>query len=162
MTQQLWSISWANLSDADAMVPLFEELYRHEGTGSILTDKVGALDHVNLLLDPATPHKLAIAWSHDGRAIGLAAVGMFISISDPRPSHRRQMELKELFVLPQLRGAGIGQALIGWIEAEAISAGACRIDWHVKIDNHRGIAFYRRQGATMVENRASMRKLLQN
>lgn len=161
MTQQLWSISWANLSDAGSMVPLFEELYRHEGTGSILTDEVGVLDHVKLLLDPSTPHKLAMAWDHDGRAIGLAAAGIFISISDPRPSHRMQMELKELFVLPQLRGAGIGQALIVWIEAEAIRAGACRIDWHVKSDNHRGIAFYRRQGARIVENRRSMRKLLQ-
>lgn len=161
MTNELVCISWAVAGDADAIVPLLMELYRHEAPGSFLFEERIALDHATLLLDPETPHNLAVAWGPDGRALGLAAAGLFISISDPRPAQRTQMELKELFVLPDLRGAGIGQALMAWIEEEAIRAGACRIDWHVKGDNHRGIAFYRRQGAKMVGNRRSMRKRLQ-
>lgn len=160
MTHQLDGISWAGVSDSHAIVPLLMELYRHEAPGAFLLEETVALDHAALLLDPETPHKLAVAWGPDGRALGLAAAGLFISISDPRPSQRTQMELKELFVLPELRGAGIGQALMIWIEAEAIRAGACRIDWHVKRNNQRGIAFYRRQGAEMVANRRSMRKHL--
>lgn len=53
------------------------------------------------------------------------------------------------------------RALMAWIEKEAIRAGACRIDWHVKGDNHRGITLYRRQGAKMVSSRRRMRKRLQ-
>lgn len=160
MNRELGKISWARLGDAEAIVPLLIELYRHELSGAVMAENIVARDHATLLLDPAATHKLAIAWGKDGRALGLAAAGIFTSISDPRPSSRTQMELKELFVLPQMRGAGIGRALMAWIEAKAILAGASRIDWHVKSDNHRGIAFYRRQGASMVDNRASMRKRL--
>lgn len=160
MNHELGKISWACRSDAEAIVPLLIELYRQEASGAFIAEASVAINHATRLLDPTTPHKLAIAWSKDGGALGLAAAGIFISISDPRPSHQTQMELKELFVLPQLRGGGIGHALMAWIEAQAILAGACRIDWHVKCDNHRGIAFYLRNGASMVENRASMRKQL--
>lgn len=90
----------------------------------------------------------------------MAAVAIFVSISDPRPDYSRQMELKELFVLPELRGTRIGETLLMWIEKEALAAKAHRIDWHVKRDNHRAIAFYQRFGATPVENRLSMRKSL--
>ena len=68
------------------------------------------------------------------------------------------MELKELFVLPDYRSAGLGRALITWIEAEARAAGACRIDWHVK----KGASYciLERLGGVVVENRISMRKSL--
>ncbi len=43
------------------------------------------------------------------------------------------------------------------VRDHALAVGACRIDWHVKRDNHRGIAFYQGLGAKVVENRLSMR-----
>ncbi|MCV6585420.1 MAG: GNAT family N-acetyltransferase [Marinibacterium sp.] len=115
--------------------------------------------HLSALLAPATPHRLAIAWDGDV-PVGLAAVAVFTSVSDPRPARRYQMELKELFVLADRRGARIGQALLDWVEAKARAAGACRMDWNVKSDNARGIAFYQRHGAQVVDTRLSMRKVL--
>lgn len=70
------------------------------------------------------------------------------------------MDLKELFVMPDARGQGVGEALMAWIEAQAEAANACRIDWHVRRDNLKGIAFYQRLGGAIVEGRSSMRKPL--
>jgi GNAT superfamily N-acetyltransferase len=153
-------IAWAKQDDAPLLVPLLSALYQHDVPDAPAPSRDSIVAHVVELLVPTTPHRLAIAWAPDGQAVGLAAVAAFVSISDPRPERRRQMELKELFVCEDCRSAKIGSDLMAWVEAEARAAGACRIDWHVKQDNTRGIAFYRRHGAGIVDNRLSMRKLL--
>jgi len=153
-------VTWARHNDAGRLVPLLMSLYAHDLPDTPLPTPEIADRHVSRLLEPDTPHKLAIAWSPDGQAIGLAAVARLVSVSDPRPDRWTQMELKELFVLPDHRSAGVGQLLIDWVESAAMAMGACRIDWHVKKDNLRGIAFYERFGAAVVENRLSMRKTL--
>lgn len=153
-------ISWALSDDSDALVPLLKALYRHDvpQAPEPSLDEVKA--HIALLTDLTTPHRLAIAWSGSNLAIGLAAVATFVSVSDPRPDHWKQAELKELFVLPDFRGKGLGAELLDWVEQSAISSDACRLDWHVKSDNDRGISFYETFGARVVSNRLSMRKRL--
>ncbi len=151
-------IAWARQDDARLLVPLLMSLYEHDLPEAPAPTPELAARHVSRLLEPDTPHKLAIAWSQDGQAVGLSAVARFVSVSDPRPDRWTQMELKELFVLHEYRGAGVGQLLMDWVESAARTMGACRIDWHVKKDNMRGIAFYERLGAAVVENRLSMRK----
>jgi len=93
-------------------------------------------------------------------ALGLAAVARLTSIADPRDTQRYQMELKELFVLKAHRGAGLGHHLMQWVETQARDQQAYRMDWHVKEDNRRGIAFYQGFGGAIVTNRLSMRKRL--
>jgi ribosomal protein S18 acetylase RimI-like enzyme len=154
------SIRWAAADDTTALIPLLAALYAHEApTVPAPPDEI-MLAHAAQLLNAATPHRLAIAWASDGTAVGLAAAAIFVSVSDPRPTHRKQMELKELFVLPEYRQLNVGSALMAWVENEARAAGAYRIDWHVKRDNRRAIAFYQRHGANVVESRASMRMQL--
>ena len=155
-----FSISWASKEDAELLPPLFSMLYKHDVPEAPEPPNDVAKAHIAQLLDPGTPHKLAIAWREDRTAVGLAAVAIFVSISDPRPDRWKQMELKELFILPEYRGARVGAALLDWVEQQAMAAGACRIDWHVKKENHRGISFYQRNGAHIVDNRLSMRKPL--
>jgi GNAT superfamily N-acetyltransferase len=135
-------------------------LYAHDMPDAPRPDDDTVLEHLDLLLDQSTPHRLAVAWIEARKPVGLAAVAHFVSVSDPRPARWRQMELKELFVLPEQRSAGIGNALMAWIEREARTAGACRIDWHVKRENLRGIRFYERFGAAVVSERLSMRRPL--
>lgn len=146
--------------DSEALVPLLCALYRHDvpEADEPALDDVKA--HIALLTDPATPHRLAIAWGSETVAVGLAAVATFVSVRDPRPDRWRQAELKELFVLPEFRGKGIGAALLDWVEQRAIASDACRLDWHVKSNNDRGIAFYQSRGAAVVSDRLSMRKRL--
>ncbi|MEQ9694966.1 GNAT family N-acetyltransferase [Shimia sp. SDUM112013] len=153
-------IEWAGLRDAEHLRPLLLALYRHDTPDAPEPSQEQADEHVALLLNSATPHRLAIAWDCDGLAIGLAAVAILTSVSDPRRERWRQIELKELFVLPSHQNKGVGESLFNWIEKEAHAAGACRLDWHVRSDNALGIAFYLRLGGTMVENRSSMRKSL--
>ena len=120
-------IAWATQEDASSLVPLLLALYRHDVPEAAEPAPETVALHAARLLAHGTPHRLAIAWSKDGQAVGLAAAAQFVSVSDPRPEHWVQMELKELFVLQEYRGARIGEALMAWIEAEAKAGGACRI-----------------------------------
>ncbi len=93
--------------------------------------------------------------------MALASAAVFVSVSDPRPDHWRQVELKELFVLSEYRGREIGASLFDWVKDWAVANGAIRMDWHVKSDNNRGISFYEAHGAEIVDSRLSMRKALE-
>lgn len=59
---------------------------------------------------------------------------------------RKIMSLEHLFVLPQLRGQGIGTALIEGACNEARLAGCCRLTVGVARDNPRAAALYRSVG----------------
>jgi len=141
-------------------VPILSALHVYDIADASTPDPYAVLAHARLLIDPITPHRLVIAWDLQGKAIGLAAVGRFISISDFRLKSSLQFELKELFVLPEMRGQSVGSKLLEWIEKKAKEQDICRLDWHVKQQNQRGIAFYERQGGRIVEGRISMRKLI--
>lgn len=154
------NICWAEPHHGEALIPLLRALHEHDVPDYTDVDDDEIAAHVERLLNPSTPHRLVLALDDREQAIGLAAVATFISISDLRHNRYKQMELKELFVMPDHRGLGIGEALLAWIEKEAKENGTSRLDWHVKRDNHRGIAFYKRFGATIVEDRLSMRKLV--
>jgi GNAT superfamily N-acetyltransferase len=118
-------IAWAKAGDAISLVPLLIALYKHDTPEAPEPTCEVVERHVARLLEPETPHRLAVLWSDDDRAIGLAAVARFLSVSDPRPQRWTQIELKELFVLPDWRSAGFGRALMSWIEMEARATGAC-------------------------------------
>lgn len=151
-------ISWAKQDDAAALVPLLSALHLNDVAGASMPEPDVVLSHAQLLIDPATPHRLALAWDHQGMAIALAAVGRFVSVSDLRPKNALQFELKELFVLPEARGQKVGATLFEWIVNQAEAEGVCRIDWHVRRQNQRGIEFYERLGGHTVEDRLSMRR----
>ncbi|MEJ5217746.1 GNAT family N-acetyltransferase [Cognatishimia sp. D5M38] len=157
---KLSHVALAQPSDIAALEPLFQALYAHETPNAAAPDDATCARHIKRLLDEETPHDLIIAWGTDGRSLGLVAVARVTSISDPRPDNWTQIDLKELFVLPEARGQNIGRALMEWVQAYANRTGACRIDWHVKSDNADGIRFYERFGAKVVHGRLSMRKML--
>ena len=153
-------IAWAETKHIDAMLPLMLALYADDPTVGHQPTEDSAAQHLQVLLTPSTPHRLAVAFDQDGAAIGLAAIGFFTSINESHPDRRKQIELKELFVLPALRSGGVGLALMKWVEDQARSTGVHRIDWHVKAANTRGIDFYQRLGGGVVTDRLSMRKVL--
>ncbi len=89
------------------------------------------------LHDPAEPMHLLGAY-RNGRLIGIAQYLFHRScwtIGD-------YCYLQDLFVASDMRGSGAGRALIAAVEAEARKAGASRIHWLTKEDNHSARALY--------------------
>lgn len=89
------------------------------------------------LHDPTEPMHLLGAYQ-SGRLIGIAQYIFHRScwtIGD-------YCYLQDLFVAPDVRGSGAGRALIAAVESEARKAGASRVHWLTKEDNHSARALY--------------------
>ena len=89
------------------------------------------------LHDPAEPMHVLGAY-RAGRLIGIAQYIFHRScwtIGD-------YCYLQDLFVAPEARGSGAGRALIAAVENDARKAGASRIHWLTKEDNHSARALY--------------------
>ena len=89
------------------------------------------------LHDPAEPMHVLGAY-RGGRLIGIAQYIFHRScwtIGD-------YCYLQDLFVAPEARGSGAGRALIAAVENDARKAGASRIHWLTKEDNHSARALY--------------------
>lgn len=60
--------------------------------------------------------------------------------------------LEDLFVLPEFRSQGIGKALLSYVAQLAVERGCGRLEWTVAVWNQEAIAFYRRMGASILED----------
>ncbi|AOL93490.1 GNAT family N-acetyltransferase [Porphyrobacter sp. LM 6] len=79
----------------------------------------------------ANPHAFSLIARLDDRAVGLANCFMGYSTFAAAPL----VNIHDLAVLPDTRGAGIGKALMAAIEAEALKRGACKITLEVLSGN---------------------------
>lgn len=64
---------------------------------------------------------------------------------------KRGLYLEDLFVRPQFRGRGAGQALMAHLARIAIERDCGRFEWSVLDWNTPAVAFYRRLGAVAME-----------
>lgn len=78
-----------------------------------------------------------------GRAVGYAVLFETYSTFAGRPT----LFLEDLFVLPELRGRGVGRKLFRRCAAEGRKRGCGRMEWIVLDWNRPAIGFYRRLGA---------------
>jgi GNAT superfamily N-acetyltransferase len=69
----------------------------------------------------------------------------------------RSLHLEDLFVRPQLRGKGIGKALLTRVASIAVERGCARLQWDVLDWNQTAIDFYRSLDATMLDDWRRMR-----
>lgn len=79
----------------------------------------------------------------DGRLAGLALY--FLNFSTWLGRHG--IYLEDLFVRPEFRGHGFGQALLARLAQECLDRGYGRLEWWVLDWNTPAIEFYRSQGA---------------
>lgn len=130
-------------TDFDGWLPLwlgYNAFYGRAGA-SAPTD---ALTRTNWarFLDPREPMQALVA-ERDGVLVGLAHMVF----------HRNTSllgftcYLQDLFAAPELRGRGIGRALIEALYARARDAGAERVYWHTHESNAAGRALYDRVAA---------------
>jgi GNAT superfamily N-acetyltransferase len=80
---------------------------------------------------------------NDVRPVGFALFFHNFSTFLGRPG----IYLEDLFVLPELRGQGIGRMLLAHLARIAVERGCGRLEWAVLDWNRDAIAFYERLGA---------------
>lgn len=83
----------------------------------------------------------------EGRAQGFAVYFHNFSTWLGRPG----MYLEDLFVRPEARGKGLGEALLRHVAQVAVARGCRRFEWAVLDWNEPAIGFYRRLGARAMD-----------
>ena len=117
----------------------FAHLYSPEDLASFL-DQFTPASWQAEYADPAFAFQLG---EQDGAVVGYAKLG---PVKLPHVDPNGAIELKQLYLLRQAHGTGLGQQLMDWVRAEARQRGAGRIGLSVWENNHRAQAFYRRYG----------------
>jgi putative acetyltransferase len=79
---------------------------------------------------------------HDGRAVGCGAIRLI----DPTTA-----EAKRMYVEPDQRGKGVGQAVLAGLEAAAKQLGVRRLVLETGIYQEAAMSFYRRAGFTPLD-----------
>lgn len=83
----------------------------------------------------------------DGHAVAYAIVFETYSSFLARPT----LYLEDLFVRPEARRQGVGQAVLRYLAAEALNRGCGRMEWTVLDWNEMAQSVYRRVGAAMLD-----------
>ena len=92
------------------------------------------------LADPAFAVRVA---ELDGRLVGYAKLGPPHLPFEPRGE---AAELRQLYVLEEMKGQGVAQALIEWVIERARNLRADHLYLSVFTENHRARRFYERYG----------------
>ncbi|MSP04095.1 MAG: GNAT family N-acetyltransferase [Acetobacteraceae bacterium] len=107
-------------------------------------------DYRRELFGPSAIARAALAWI-DGAAVG---VGLwFFTLSTF--AGRRRLFVEDVFVEPAHRGQGIGLGLFRHMARVAMAEGCIGMEWRVLNWNQPAIDFYRRMGATAVNEWAT-------
>ncbi len=99
------------------------------------------------------PFYFCLIAEHDHRPAGFAFYFFNYSTWLGRPG----LYLEDLFVEPELRGLGIGKALLERVAAIAVEKGCGRLQWAVLDWNTPAIEFYRAMGAEFLDEWRSVR-----
>jgi GNAT superfamily N-acetyltransferase len=93
------------------------------------------------------PFYFCLIAEHDGKPAGFALYFFSYSTWVGKPG----IYLEDLFVLPELRGLGIGKALLERVAAVAVEKDCGRIEWAVLDWNTPAIDFYRAKGGEFLD-----------
>jgi len=135
-------------------VPVLLQLIRALATYERAPDAVVATE-ADLLREGfgAQPRFRATLAEYDGAVVGFSL--WFYNYSTWLG--RAGIYLEDLFVLPELRGKGIGRALLAELARTALAEKCGRVDWQVLDWNSPAIEFYERLGAKKVSGWFNMR-----
>jgi GNAT superfamily N-acetyltransferase len=99
------------------------------------------------------PFYFCLIAEHDGQPAGFAFYFFDYSTWIGRPG----IYLEDLFVYPELRGLGIGKALLKQVAAIAVEKGCARLKWSVLDWNTPAIDFYRAMGGELMDEWTNVR-----
>jgi GNAT superfamily N-acetyltransferase len=134
------SIRPARPEDVPAIVALIRGLAEYEKLlDQCHADEASLREH----LFGARPYCEVILAERGGDVAGFALFFHNYSTFLTKPG----IYLEDLFVKPELRGAGVGRALLSRLAAIAVERGCGRLEWAVLDWNAPAIGFYRKLGA---------------
>ena len=126
----------ARAADHDAWLPLWRG---YQGFYKVDLPEATTATTWQRLLDPAEPMHLTLAWQ-GGRAVGLVHYIEHRSCWSPLNS----LYLQDLFTAPDVRGQGVGRALIEHVYARAAGLGAGKVHWLTHESNAQAMLLYDR------------------
>lgn len=126
---------------ATTFLDTFGHLYRAEDLRAFLDGDHSPAAAAALLAKPGVHARFALL---DGAVAGYAVVAP--NALPHVPEGVRAAELKRLYLLPALKGAGVADALMDWAEGVARSTGHDAMTLSVFSENHRAKRFYTRRG----------------
>ena len=94
------------------------------------------------------PYAEALMARVAGETVGFALFFHNYSTFAGRPG----LYLEDLFIRPQHRGRGYGEAVLRHLAALAVARGCGRFEWSVLDWNENAIAFYRKLGAVAMDD----------
>ncbi|WP_341675120.1 GNAT family N-acetyltransferase [Niveibacterium sp. SC-1] len=129
--------------DLPELLRLVRGLAQYEKLEHLLQASVE--DYRDALFGPRPVAEAVMAFV-DERAVGFALFFQNYSTF----LGKRGLYLEDLFVEPEFRGRGLGQALIRRVAALAVERQCGRFEWSVLDWNAPAIAFYEKLGATVL------------
>ncbi len=134
----------ATEGDVAALVQLIHDLAEFERSPDSV--RFGS-EHLHAALFGPSPSVFAHVAEEGGSVVGMAI--WFLNFSTW--TGRNGIYLEDLYVRPEVRSHGIGQALITELAVVARRAGYARIDWSVLRWNKSAIGFYESLGAVPMD-----------
>ncbi|HEU0012349.1 MAG TPA: GNAT family N-acetyltransferase [Longimicrobium sp.] len=126
--------------DVPLVLRFIRELAEYE---RLLHEVVATEERLRATLFGPRPGAEAVIAEVDGEAAGFALFFHNYSTFLAQPG----IYLEDLYVRPEMRGHGVGRALLAHLAALARERGCGRLEWWVLDWNEPAIAFYRRLGA---------------
>lgn len=131
-----------------ADVPLILTFIRELAEYEKLADRVVATDRdIHTALFGERPVAEAIIGSLDGESVGYALFFPTFSTFLGKPG----LYLEDVYVRPAARGCGVGRKLLEHLARIAVERGWGRFEWSVLDWNEPSIAFYKKMGATPMD-----------
>jgi GNAT superfamily N-acetyltransferase len=133
------SLRFATADDAGLILDFIRQLADYENlTHEMVTDE----DQLRQSLFGERQVAEVVIASYDGEPAGFALFFHNFSTFLGLPG----IYLEDLFVIPALRGHGIGKILLSYLARLAVERGCGRLEWWVLDSNEPAIRFYERLG----------------
>ena len=131
----------ARREDAALIFSWIVELATYERAPDQVTGNIALLEEA---LFGAAPTAEAVIAELDGVAVGFALFHGSFSTWECRPG----IWLEDLYVPPERRRAGVGQALLSHLAKVTVARGCTRLEWAALDWNDPALEFYDKLGAT--------------
>jgi GNAT superfamily N-acetyltransferase len=137
-------LRFATADDVELILDFIQQLAEYEK----ISDQVVA-DEAQLRKTLFGERKVAevVIATYDDEPAGFALFFHNYSTFLGRPG----IYLEDLFVIPELRGRGIGRILLSFLAKIAVDRGCGRLEWWVLDGNEPAIRFYERLGAQAMD-----------